>query len=395
MRKYILLAWFIPFVSDSMAQSTWKTMLRLPDTGENKSYTNTFGEDNDYTINPPAFKLNGNGTVTDSITGLMWQQNDGGEMMIENAIIYCDTLTLGGYTDWRLPNAHEAFSILNHQYTNPAMDVSVFKTTAAEYWWTSDRQANDQSKIWVTNAGGGIGNHPKTETITAGGTKRFHVRAVRDAIDPSFIPNHFTNNGNGTITDHLTNLVWQQIPFSDSLTWENALKLADTSSMAGITEWRLPNIKEIQSINNESIINPSVNPIYFPNIGIRRYWSSTTLPNQTTKAWYLDTHFGITSYQTKTSRLNVLLVSGNGEVPTGWQLTNSETGRVVFPNPFRNAIHLIRKHPNESYQLVNYLGQLIYSGKNIEENDFSDIPSGMYLLKIIGPYSNIIKLLKE
>jgi len=48
-------------------------MLRLPDTGQTTSYTSTFGEDNDYTIYSPYFTLNGNGTVTDTITGLMWQ----------------------------------------------------------------------------------------------------------------------------------------------------------------------------------------------------------------------------------------------------------------------------------------------------------------------------------
>lgn len=99
-------------------------MKRLPDTGQKLSYTNTFGEDNDYIINSPFYINNNDGTITDTITGLMWQKTDGGEMTFENALSYTDTLTLGGFNNWRLPNAHEAFSILNLQSNNPALDVS-------------------------------------------------------------------------------------------------------------------------------------------------------------------------------------------------------------------------------------------------------------------------------
>ena len=174
------------------AQAVNKTMKRLPGTGQTTSYTNTFGEDADYNFNPPFYRLNGNGTITDTVTELMWQKTDGGEMTIENATIYCDTLTLGGYTDWRLPNCHELFSILNHDKTNPAINTTYFTLTAAEYWWSSQKQVNDATKVWCTNAGGGVGNHPKLETISAGGTKRFHVRAVRDITSPPLLPNHYT-----------------------------------------------------------------------------------------------------------------------------------------------------------------------------------------------------------
>jgi hypothetical protein len=67
---------------------------RLPDTGQTVDYTVTIGEDSDYGFNTPAFTINGDGTVTDNITGLMWQQSDGGEKTFESAILYCDSLTL-------------------------------------------------------------------------------------------------------------------------------------------------------------------------------------------------------------------------------------------------------------------------------------------------------------
>ena len=85
------------------ARAQTKTMKRLPDTGQTQSFTNTFGEDSDYTLHPPFFIVNGDGTVTDTVTGLMWQQTDGGEMTVEAAETYCASLMLGGYDDWRLP----------------------------------------------------------------------------------------------------------------------------------------------------------------------------------------------------------------------------------------------------------------------------------------------------
>jgi len=376
----------------SYSQNVKKSMKRLPDTGEVNSYTSTFGEDNDYTIHPPFFIVNGNGTVTDTITNLMWQQTDGGEMSIESAQLYCDSLNLAGYSDWRLPNAHEAFSILNHQYSNPALDITVFPKTLAEYWWTSDKQVNDVSKIWATNSGGGIGNHPKSETISAGGIKRFHARAVRDIGNVVFINSQFTDNGNGVIIDNFTGLTWQKTLSVDTLTWEQALVYADTLTSAGISDWRLPNIKELQSINDETRIKPSLNTQYFNISSTKKYWSSTTLPNQITKAWYLDTQYGVVTYDFKTLKHNIILVSGN-QVSTGIASNRNEI-LTAFPNPFSSFIHLNIKSQNTQYILTNTLGKIIYIGNDIELQDFSSIAQGIYLLKIIDKTSSTIKLNK-
>ncbi len=380
------MVWVFCFCNFCMAQSVLKTMKRLPDTGSTSSYTATPGEDNDYNYNAPYFLLNGDGTVTDTVTGLMWQQTDGGEMKIENAINYCQTLALGGHTDWRLPTAHEAFSILNHQHANPALDNTVFTTSAADYWWTNNRQANDTNKVWVTNAGGGIGNHPRTETISAGGTKKFHVRAVRDVINPSTISNHFIDNGDGTITDNLTNLVWQKIGFSDSLSWEDALHFADTCSYSGHSDWRLPNIKELQSINDESRIGPSINTAFFANAVIGHYWSSTTLPNQTTKAWYLDTQYGITTYALKTSRLKLFLVRGDGSIPIASVLNETcKASNAVFPNPFTNSINIITTEPLTKIEIYDtrareVLGKNLLMGNGLYKLDLSSLSHGLYYL---------------
>jgi Protein of unknown function (DUF1566)/Secretion system C-terminal sorting domain len=363
MTKPIFILQFLLITTIINAQSIQKTMLKLPDTGQIGDFTPTFGEDSDYSINVPFFIKNNNGTVTDTITGLIWQQADGGEMTIERAVIYADTLVLGGFTDWRLPTAHESFSILNLQKNNPALDIAFFTNSTAEYWWTSDKQANDATKIWCTNAGGGVGNHPKSETISAGGTKKYHVRVVRDTKTPPIVANPFTNNGNGTIKDNLTGLTWQQAPHPDSLTWENALTYAEGLTLGGFSDWRLPNIKELQSISDEKLVNPSVSTIFFPAIGAKKYWSSTTLFNQPTRAWYLFTQFGITTYDLKTLRLPVLCVRGSSSNTTAIKETNNSVAFAkVFPNPIVNdqiQFELMDNSKDLNVKLLDIQGRVV------------------------------------
>ena len=305
------IVFIILFSISIYSQSVSKSILLLPDTGQTTSYTTTFGEDNDYSINLPSYSNNGNGTITDNVTGLMWQQADGGEMTIENAVSYCDNLVLGGFSDWRLPTKQESMSILNLDKNNPALNTVYFTNTNAEYWWTSTVNYANPNSIWITNAGGGTGPKLKTETISAGGIKSFHPRAVRSLTTPTIVT-HFTDNGDGTITDNVTNLIWQKAPNTTTYTWEQAISYAENLALAGSSDWRLPNIKELVSINDETTNAPSINTTYFPTMVSARYWSSTTqFAPGATSAWFNDfQNFGISSYDLKTISHNVICVRG-------------------------------------------------------------------------------------
>ena len=390
MRKII----FLFITTFAFAQSVTKTMNLLADTGQNTSYTATFGEDNDYSINMPSFTNNANGNIIDNVTGLMWQQADGGEMTIESAYTYADNLVLGGFSDWRLPTPRESFSILNHQNTNPALNTTYFTNTNAGYWWTNTYQTGDNTKVWVTNAGGGIGNKPKSETISVGGTSKFHARAVRDITTPAVISNHFTDNGNGTITDNLTQLIWQKTPNATAVTWENAITYAEGLSLASANDWRLPNIKELQSLNDESLSNPSVNQTFFGSIGVKNYWSSTTVQNQTLNAWFWNTEFGITTFGLKTTVNYVICVKGN-PVNLAINSVDLKSKIKVFPNPFSSKITIENAVGNEYFKLYNEIGLEIFSGKNIEKKDFSGLLKGIYILEIKGETTLKIKLIKQ
>jgi formylglycine-generating enzyme required for sulfatase activity len=378
MYKIIAVIVFALFIPRTEAQKLLP--FKLPDTGQNVSYTTTTGEDADYVVNPMSFKDNGNGTVTDNNTNLIWQKTDGGEMTYEKAIQYCDTLTLGGYTDWRLPTGIELFSINYFEANNPAMNTTFFTKTLAEYWWSSDKQADNAGIIWLTNAGGGIGNHAKTESKSAGGTKFIHVRAVRNPITTTFAVAHFTDNGDGTIKDNYTGLTWQKNTSTTPMNWEAALAYAKTVTLGGKSDWRLPNIKELQTLNDVSRVKPSINKTYFPNIvSATFYWSSTTQYKTPAVAWEMNTDFGVVTYDDKSVNKYVMLVRGGLDneslnimdmmIPAG---TFSMGDHIGFVDP---------KHPSDELPLHDVKIDSFYMTK-------THITNQQYLTYLNSAYAN-------
>lgn len=316
-----LLTRFLPLLmaacagnTNSISQTTDNSVAisYIPDTGQISNFTQTFGEDSDYESHPPVFSDNLDGTVTDKVTGLMWQKQDGGEMTYDQAVSYVKTVFLGGYSDWRLPTARELFSINNFDRVNPALPVGYFTTTEAEYWWSSEKRADDPRYVWVINAGGGSGPHPASETVSAGGSKHFHTRAVRNTVSPKNLTVRFRDNGDSTITDYSSGLTWQKFEAPKTLTWEEALQYASSLKLAGKKDWRLPNIKELQSINDPTTIKPSVDKNFFPTLTSLDFWSSTTQVNSPTRAWELNTEYGIVSYKEKTSPIHLRCVRDMG-----------------------------------------------------------------------------------
>ncbi|MBT4815363.1 MAG: DUF1566 domain-containing protein [Lentisphaerae bacterium] len=281
---------------------------RLPDTGQTRDTTATHGEDSDYTINPPAFRDNGDATVTDRVTGLTWQKADGGEMTWTKASEYAEGLVLGGQDDWRLPSAQELFSLMDHGRHEPALDTEVFGRSSAQYWWTSEPRADDRGRIWVANSGGGIGPHPASETLSAGGDKRFHVRCVRGLWSRESAAD-LVDNGDGTTTDRRTGLVWQQTGKSGS-TWEDALDYAENLTLADRDDWRLPNIKELFSLVDVSQSRPAFDADKLAGTLTSAYWSSTSEANRTSRAWTVEMRYGLVEYADKTGMAAVRAVRG-------------------------------------------------------------------------------------
>ncbi len=68
---------------------------------------------------------------------------------------------------------------------------------------------------------------------------------------------------------------------------------------------------------------------------------------------------------------------------------------LIYPNPFINTIN-VQTNNNVYYELVNLIGQIVWSGKHIEEQDFSGLVSGSYFLHINTPLSvEVFRLIKQ
>ena len=122
-------------------------------------YVRDISSDKKYGVN--SFKDNGDGTVIDSATGLQWMQADSGAgKNWQEALAYCEGLSLANHTDWRLPNAKELHSIVDYSNapdTNgkPAIDTDYFSSTSIKnengvddwpFYWTSTTLATWNDK---------------------------------------------------------------------------------------------------------------------------------------------------------------------------------------------------------------------------------------------------------
>lgn len=114
------------------------------------------------------------GVVVDGRTGLVWQDDAAAASTTAtwaNAITTCEALSLGGYTDWRLPNVNELKSIRDMSRSNPAIEAT-FVNTASNDYWSSTSYAADSTDAW------GVGFY-SGNVYWDGKTNSDYVRCVR------------------------------------------------------------------------------------------------------------------------------------------------------------------------------------------------------------------------
>ena len=119
-----------------------------------------------------AFTDNGNGTVSDTAAGLMWQQESVPNLNWKEALAYCEGLELAGFADWRLPDRNELLSLADYTRSNPAIQTAFFPDTSSLLYWTSTTQLPDPKYAFIVAFEYG-------STYGALKSTRPYVRAVR------------------------------------------------------------------------------------------------------------------------------------------------------------------------------------------------------------------------
>ncbi|MBF0534910.1 MAG: DUF1566 domain-containing protein [Nitrospirae bacterium] len=295
-------------------------VFKAVDTGQNICYGNLgpitcpsygssfYGQDAQYDSTVPYYTFNDNLTVViDQNTGLMWERaHHSSKVDYNTANGYCDNLTLGGYTDWRVPTIKELFSISDSRgatHKRFYIDTNYFdleiptegELTGTHTYdmmgqtWSSTLRPDKVNTVYFYNF---LDGHIKSNGTD--GTFENFYRCARGTS--GVFENSFVNNGNGTITDRATGLLWQQTNGAKStnsyqFTWKDALNYCDNLTLGGISNWRLPNVKELQSIVDYSNTNPAIDTNYFQinqTTGSSLFfWSSTTTGEHTEYADYV------------------------------------------------------------------------------------------------------------
>ncbi len=318
----------------------------IVDTGQTKFYDDLqeitapgpgdafYGQDAQYTGNQPSYSISSDGlTVNDHVTGLVWTKspdlNRDGDIDIDDKLSFSEAQSypeilnaqkFGGYSDWRLPTIKELYSLMNFTGTDPSgpeisilipfIDVDTFdfgygdtnageRNIDAQFWsgnlYTGKVFGNQTAAFGLNLADGRIKGYPASGGFR---TKTCYVYFVRGNSDYGI--NYFTDNGDGTITDLATGLMWSQDDSGNpsdggprsGMTWEQALawvQQKNSENYLGHNDWRMPNAKELQSIvdysrspdaTNSAAIDPVFSCTQITNEAGQAdypwYWTSTT-----------------------------------------------------------------------------------------------------------------------
>lgn len=311
----------------------------IVDTGQASSYNNTaaisapsagqpfYGQDAQCAGVQPSYTVSGDGfTVRDNRTGLTWQRSP--ETTGDGSLTAADKLTLaqalarpaalnaaayGGFTDWRLPSIKELYSLIDFRGTDPSglsgsdtsaltpfIDTNAFRfaygdTASGERIIDSQYASSTlyvstelEAELFGVNFADG---RIKGYGLSLGGSdKTFFVQCVRG--NPSYGLNLFVDNGDQTVTDQATGLMWTKADSGAGMNWSNALAWVQARNVArhlGHADWRLPNAKELQSIVDYTrspftTASPAIDPVFTctaitnekGQVDYPWYWSGTT-----------------------------------------------------------------------------------------------------------------------
>ncbi|MGB9715575.1 MAG: DUF1566 domain-containing protein [Thermodesulfovibrionales bacterium] len=336
--------------------------IKIPTTGQVVSYA--VGDDGYIQSGidwpEPRFIDNGDGTITDNLTGLMWLK-DGGCLKKKKWSNSLDTIAYfnnnpeyyncmeytANYSDWRLPDVKELESLINYGVPNSAewLNSQGFMNMNSFYYWSSTTHQANYRYAWIVKMSNGRKirylksyGYYNILAVRNGDTEGFYEIAKTGQVvsyavgDDGYIQSgidwpepRFIDNGDGTITDNLTGLMWlKDGGCLKKKKWSNSL---DTIAYfnnnpeyyncmeytANYSDWRLPDVKELESLINYGVPNSAewLNSQGFMNMNSFYYWSSTTHQANYRYAWIVKMSNGRREYDLKFNRYYILPVRGN------------------------------------------------------------------------------------
>lgn len=331
--------------ADFAAYDGTNSLVQLAATGQTESYSS--GDDGSLRKGvawpAPRFVNHQDGTITDTLTGLVWLQDAGclAPGLWAAALTEANALANGSCGledgskagDWRLPNVNELESLVDVSAANPAVSAQ-FENVSGETYWTSTSYWGGQTgspQAWaIRMADGrymndGNANWKTSSTNHVWAVKGSASGAVKLAATGMYVPYaagddgtllegvaatfpRFVDHGDGTVVDTVTGLVWLKEANCIAGDWATALTAvgALANGKCGLSDgsqagsWRMPNRNEVQSLTDRMESNEAD---YFDQsfytadgdlfqantfslfLGGEYYWTSTTDAANPGEAW--------------------------------------------------------------------------------------------------------------
>ena len=255
------------------------------------------GEINKRLTEPDARFVVRNDMVRDLLTDLVWGRNAApGEFPMTWAEAFDHVSELNessylGIDQWRLPSRRELYSLVSHRYTNPALpEGHPFVNVFSGYYWTATPSRRLMNQAWYIHLGGGRIHRG----MKVGSYMVWPVAGPR--ADEMVMPERYVNKEN-VLRDGMTERMWLK-PEGKAVrpvTWQGAFNIIDELNLhraEGHGDWRLPNIRELDSLVNLNSHSPALPEAGKQDDIAEGYWSATTSAYEKRYAWVLYTRDG-------------------------------------------------------------------------------------------------------
>ncbi len=247
-----------------------------------------------------AYRDDGDGAVTDVVTGLTWARAQTAPVTFDEAVRGAASFRAGGFSDWRLPTIHELFSLMDFrgqfgpspETSRPFIDATAFdfaygapgagvgdRFIDVQVWSSSVYSRGtgpglDETVFGVNFADGRIKGYPRVEPGSGGATPA--RRLARYVRGPSFTSHGYVARSDGVVVDASTGLEWQRDDDGVGRTWAAALAYCRDLTLGGHDDWVLPDVKQLYSLVDASRV-PAIDPTFGLTRPDAYAWSSTTL----------------------------------------------------------------------------------------------------------------------
>ncbi|MGE4266187.1 MAG: DUF1566 domain-containing protein [Deferribacterales bacterium] len=263
-------------------------------TGTNQDGEMQIGADADFTANTS------DSTVTDNVNGLIWHNEASPTAQTYSTASYlCENSTLGS-NSWRLPDISELEMIVNYgKSSSPYLYDSFTNYVSSSYWTSRESYGTGSTYFWILNFGTGVQNTDVQDNSN-------YYRCISG--ETSALGTYTRDSSNGIVYDERTGLEWADQSLV-SKTWTDALTYCSDLSYGGYSDWRLPNVKELNSIAYRANSSPALSSVFqYPANSF--FWSSTTYQITKTSAWGVDFSTGKGMTATKTGSNYLKCVRG-------------------------------------------------------------------------------------